>query len=423
MRGQVPARGAREDLLPPYDDHPHEQGYRRGDVRAVRLPHGLHGPQRSQGEARASGKVWRQGRVGHALRGCPLRSHPRVWRRVRAHRVRAAQDQEPEREGQARGGQGEDLPQGFHRRDHAPRRAQGRTREARQAEDSRHHDCRRRRHRLLRAREAGDVPLRRRVRRRAHRPVVPRVRRGRLARALREVPRGHGHLPRRGPEGFPAHPRLASPVGVLPCVRPGNPHALGPPVPHRVPLRLHHLHGLLHRRAPAPGRGHVRKIEALGGPGGYDRRRLGRRVPRHRTQRRLEIPQGPARRDARGVQLLVPVRPARVRQGPHPEPPHVCHLQSHRDLGGRREQVAARLSHQRAPAPQRREDVQVHRQLQDAEDRHRGVQRGRHEVRAGGRRRRHRGCQLCPRHRQRGDSPVHQGARVDRVHPRGVRAG
>ena len=33
--------------------------------------------------------------------GCPLRSHPRVWRRVRAHRVRAAQDQEPEREGQA----------------------------------------------------------------------------------------------------------------------------------------------------------------------------------------------------------------------------------------------------------------------------------------------------------------------------------
>ena len=52
------------------------------------------------------------------------------------------------------------------------------------------------------------------------------------------------------------------------------------------------------------------------------------------------------------------------------------------DLGARRNQVAPRVPHQRSPVAERREDVQVHRQLQDAQDGDRGVLRGRHAIRA-----------------------------------------
>ena len=187
-----------------------------------------------------------------------MRSHPRIWRRVRAHRVRAAQDQEPEREGQARGGQGEDLPQGFHRRRHALGRVQGPARQDGQTHDQGRHARLGRRHRLLRAREAGDVPLWRRVRGGAHRPMVPRVRRG-VARAFRAMPRRDEHLPRRVAPRVPAHPRLAASVGVQPRLRPRHAHALGSAVSHRISVRFHHLHGVLHCRASAAGRGYVGK--------------------------------------------------------------------------------------------------------------------------------------------------------------------
>jgi leucyl-tRNA synthetase len=151
--------------------------------------------------------------------------------------------------------------------------------------------------------------------------------------------------------------------------------------------------------APAAGRRHVRQDKAQRVCRADDRRGVGRGVSREGARRGRRLPRGAAGGDEGGVRVLVPVRLKSQRQGPDPEPPDVRHLQPRRDLGERREQVAAVVPHQRPSAVEQREDVQEHRELQDAETVHRGVLLGRDAVCARRRGRHHRGRQLRGRHR------------------------
>jgi hypothetical protein len=92
---------------------------------------------------------------------------------------------------------------------------------------------------------------------RPHRPhtraQVHHLRRAGVARGHRGVPGGAGDVRRLVPPLLRAHPGLAQPVGLLALLRPGHPPPLGSRLPHRVPVRLNHLHGLLRGGAPAAG--------------------------------------------------------------------------------------------------------------------------------------------------------------------------
>ena len=62
---------------------------------------------------------------------------------------------------------------------------------------------------------------------------------------------GPEHLLRGSTASVWALPRLAQPMGVQQVLWSWHKAALGSTVPHRVPVRLHHIHGLLYCRARA----------------------------------------------------------------------------------------------------------------------------------------------------------------------------
>ena len=152
-------------------------------------------------------------------------------------------------------------------------------------------------------------------------------------------------------------------MGVRAFVRPRLQAAVGPAVPRRVAVRLDHLHGLLHDRAPLARSAH-RRVQGRtardhGGPDD------GRDVGVHLCQRRVpavgadlagqvEPPQG-------RVLVLLPNGHPVVGQGPDPEPLDVLHLRPRGALW--RGALAALDARQRSPHAQRRKDVQVDRQL------------------------------------------------------------
>ena len=420
----------RQDLHAAAHDHLDDQGHGHRHLGALRLARrlrGVHGPQEPQ-EAR----VLRRGRrVGRALRAAAHHRDARPRQGERRVRLPEAQGAEPEGRGEAQGGARRLLQLGLlqGRHDRGPLRGQERAggQAALRAEARR----RRRGLLLLRARGARHAALlaRRRVRRRARRPVVPQVRRGGVEGQGGRPAHAARVLQPRGDQGLPGRPRLAGQLGVLALLRAGHAHAVGRAVPHRVALRLDHLHGLLHGGAPAPGRRPLRQ-GARRQHGGRRHARavhrglLGLRLPRRQVRRRARRARGRHEEAAPRVPVLVPRRHARLGQGPHPQPPDHVALQPHRRVAQAARDVAEEHLLQRLRAGGRGEDVQVQGQLRHDEGRHRAVGRGRDalHVRRRGRRRRQR--QLRPRHLGPHHPQPHDRARVDRDDAQGhVQAG
>mmetsp|Transcript_8821 Transcript_8821/g.20067 ORF Transcript_8821/g.20067 Transcript_8821/m.20067 type:complete len:224 (-) Transcript_8821:785-1456(-) len=208
---------------------------------------------------------------------------------------------------------------------------------------------------------------------------------------------------------------------MLEVLRAGDAAALGPAVCDRVAVGLDHLHGLLHLLPPPPPgalrrlRARTRRHPRAGADGGGVGLHLARRAAAQGQQGAA----GSARPHEARVQLLVPRRPARVRQGSDPEPPHLLPLQPCRDLP--QEALAALHPHQRPRPAQQREDVQVDGQLQDPQAGHRRVLGRRHALRPGAGGRRQRGRELRARRGERGDPEADQRAAVCREVADGAR--